>query len=72
MAAFVCFLASFVTVKSKARLLELHEHDDVSHDDGAEAQKLSPLQVDVAQEIEWRWVSHSPGKHLQFSERLRR
>ena len=72
MAAFVCFLASFVTVQSKARLLELHEHDDVSHDDGAEAQKLPSLQVNVAQEIEWRWVGHSPGEHLQFSERLRR
>ena len=72
MVEFFCFLVSFGIVGSKARLFELHEHDDVSHDDGAEAQKLPSLQVNVAQEIEWRWIGHSPGEHLQFSERLRR
>ena len=56
MSAMLCFLL----VSSKARLFELHEHDDVSHDDGAEAQKLPPLQVDVAQKIEWCRVGHPP------------
>ena len=67
MVEFVFFLASLRTISSKSRLFKLHEHDDVSHDDGAEAQELPSLQVDVAQKVEWRWVGHPSREHLQFS-----
>ena len=47
-------------------MLELHEHDDISHDDGTEAQKLPSGEVDVAQKIEGCRVGHPPREDLQF------
>ena len=54
------FMDIIIAHKSKSCLLELHEHDDVSHDDGTEAQKFPSSEVDVAQEIEGCRVGHPP------------
>ena len=53
---------------SKSCLLELHEHDDISHDDGTEAQKFPSGEVDVAQKVEGGRVGHPPGEDLQFGQ----